>query len=126
MSKTNLDDLDLEQPGIESDEINSEAATAGQVLTADGSGGSDFSDGALQIGEHHGVRSANAHAFNTADYDDWRGVMIGGLANFEGNGSVAIGYNCRAKGTGALAVGYNADVGFDFAVGIGYAQISGV
>ena len=69
MAKTNLDDLDLEQPGIESDEINSESATAGQVLTADGSGGSDFSDAALQVGAEDNLRSSNAHAFNTGEED---------------------------------------------------------
>lgn len=39
MGKTNFDDLDLATPGIEADEINSEVATVGQVLTADGTGG---------------------------------------------------------------------------------------
>jgi len=45
MSKTNFDDLDLATPGIEAGEINSEAATDGQVLTADGaSPGGDGGD----------------------------------------------------------------------------------
>ena len=39
MSKTNLDDLDLGRRGIEAQEVNSEAAAAGAVLTADGIGG---------------------------------------------------------------------------------------
>ncbi len=39
MSKTNFDDIDLGGRGIEAGEINSEAATVGQVLAADGAGG---------------------------------------------------------------------------------------
>ena len=42
MSKTNLDNLDLTQPGIEADEINTESASAGAVLRADGAGGASF------------------------------------------------------------------------------------
>ena len=39
MSKTNFDDIQLSTPGIEAAEVNSEAATVGQVLAADGAGG---------------------------------------------------------------------------------------
>ncbi len=42
MSKTNFDDIELETAGIEAAEINSESATAGQVLTADGAGGAGW------------------------------------------------------------------------------------
>ena len=125
MAKTNLDDLDQAQPGIEADEVNSEAATAGQVMTADGAGGADFSDAVLQIGEHYGMRSSNAAAFDTTDYNEWRGVMIGHDARFQGNGAVALGYNARATGLGAVAIGYQADVGDGQSVGIGYVQVTG-
>jgi hypothetical protein len=39
MGKTNLDDLDLGRRGLEATEVNSEAAAAGALLTADGQGG---------------------------------------------------------------------------------------
>jgi len=39
VSKTNFDDIQLSTPGIEAAEVNSEAATVGQVLAADGAGG---------------------------------------------------------------------------------------
>ena len=48
MAKTHLSDLDLEQPGIEAGHINSELATSGQVLMADGRGGAKWQ--ALQAG----------------------------------------------------------------------------
>ena len=51
MSKTNFDDIDLTTPGIEADEINTESATAGQVLTADGVGGAAFQDIGIEAGE---------------------------------------------------------------------------
>ncbi len=43
MGKTNLDDLDLGRRGIEAAEVNSEAAAAGALLTADGQGGALWS-----------------------------------------------------------------------------------
>ncbi len=124
MAKTNLDDLDLEQPASRLTRSTVRAATAGQVMTADGSGGADFSDAALQIGDHDGIRSANAQAFNTDDYDDVAGRHDRRVGQFEGNGAVAIGYNCRAKGTGRWLLATMPMWG-SIAVGIGYVQISG-
>ncbi len=51
MSKTNFDDIDLTTPGIEADEVNSEAATVGQVLTADGAGAAAFETLAVVVAE---------------------------------------------------------------------------
>ncbi len=50
MSKTNFDDIDLGGRGIEAGEINSESATAGQVLTAEGAGGAGWGGGGLVCG----------------------------------------------------------------------------
>lgn len=50
MSKTHFDDIDLSEAGIEADEVNSETATLGQVLTADGAGGAAFQDGVREGG----------------------------------------------------------------------------
>ena len=49
MSKTNFDDLDLAVPGIEASEINTEGATAGQVLMADGAGGAAWGAGGAAL-----------------------------------------------------------------------------
>jgi hypothetical protein len=55
MAKTHFDDIELEQPGIEADEINTESAMAGQILTADGAGGAAFKQGGALIRVAHGI-----------------------------------------------------------------------
>lgn len=71
MSKTNLDDLDLATAGIEADEINTESATAGQVLTADGEGGAAFDPSSSLLRAWHGTEDRfNSGAWLDVEYGD--------------------------------------------------------
>ena len=64
MSKTNVDDLDLAEPGIEAREINSESAPAGAVLTANGAGGAQWAGAGvtlLSLGQGSEATISTAH-----------------------------------------------------------------
>ena len=66
MGVTNLDDLDLAQPGIEADEINTESAEIGRVLRSDGAGGASFERGGALLRLFHGSEdSISANVLNT-------------------------------------------------------------
>ena len=67
MGKTNFDDLDLDVPGIEADEINAESAAAGSLLAANGLGGTEWRSGpALWRGFIDSEATVSAPAWVTA------------------------------------------------------------
>ncbi len=106
MSKTNFDDIDLSGRGIEADEINSESATAGQVLTADGAGGAGWGTTGLVLDYHTDIVTLE----DSSDVS-WTDVGLPGLGVpaaakavllafdiFDSAGNLQI--NFRAKGSG--------------------------
>ena len=117
MGKTNLDDLDLATPGIEADEINTESATVGQVLTADGAGGAAFQDaaGGVTVGGDNSVVSANAGA------SDAYAVLLGNGAYADGGSVIAIGAYAHGGYT-SVAIGYAADGSGDHGVALGHGS----
>jgi hypothetical protein len=110
VAKTHFSDLDLEQPGIEAGEVNSQLAPAGAVLAADGQGGAGWtaplakSEGtALVIGDPAGG-SAGANAI-----DIGRNRTAAKRAG--GESSIVIGQGAAyttAGGAKAVAIGYGA------------------
>ena len=107
-------------PGIEADEINTETATIGQVLTADGAGGAAFEDAAFVVGGDGSVASANA------TNADGGGIAIGNSAQAGGSG-IAVGYYAEA-GSEGVAHGYSAHATGGQSISIGggsYATAAG-
>lgn len=125
MAKTHLSDLELEQPGIEAGEINSQLAPAGQVLTSDGSGGAGWStpqakieSAALVIGDPAGG-SPGANAIDmgrnrtTAKRAGGESSIVIGqgaaYAHPDSAKAVVVGYGAQAKGgTHAVVIGAQA------------------
>ena len=117
MAATNFDDIELARPGIEADEVNSEGATAGQVLTADGAGGAAFQDagGGVTVGGDNSVVSANAGA------SDAYAVLLGSSAYATGTSAIAIGAYAHGGYT-SVAIGYAADGSGDHGVALGHGS----
>ena len=87
MSKTNLDDLDLERPGIEADEISVEGATPGQALLAGATSGFWGSVISLVDAEHSSEDTLTSGAAATAMSDTY-GEVVGPGWSINGDGDI--------------------------------------
>ena len=114
MSKTHFDDIDLTEAGIEAGEINSESATAGQVLTADGAGRAAFEDAGIVIGGNGGIASGSASS--AGDY----GIALGSYATAAYQG-IALGYGAEASGDHGISIGDGSNATAENGVALGAA-----
>ncbi len=120
MSKTNFDDIELSQAGIEAGEINSEAATAGQVLTADGAGGAGWAgveipEAVVLLGVGNQIYSSNGSVGGAAS------VGIGNFVNVAGADAVGVGSTVSVSAASGVGIGFDVSVSGLRGIGIGSA-----
>jgi len=124
MSKTNFDDIELETPGIEAGEINSEAATDGQVLTADGAGAAAFEALPVASVTVSGIVELATTAEAQAGTDTARAVTPSGLPVVIGAADQVSSSNATATGIQAVGLGKGAAASSAYAVGIGFNSVA--